>query len=43
MQNMPSILVFVTDFWLVIDFMEAPMAPANEAMEAWAKAIRDRG
>lgn len=26
----------------VIDFMEAPMAPANEAMERWAKTIRDR-
>jgi len=26
----------------VISLMEAPMAPANGAMEAWAKTIRDR-
>lgn len=27
----------------VISFMEAPMQPANEAMEAWVKGLRDRG
>jgi len=27
----------------VIDFMEAPMQPANDAMETWAKSIRDIG
>lgn len=27
----------------VINFMEAPMAPANEAMEDWAKSLRDLG
>jgi len=26
----------------VINFMEAPMQPANEAMEAWAKSLRDK-
>lgn len=26
----------------VISFMEAPMQPANEAMEAWTRALRDR-
>lgn len=26
----------------VVSFMEAPMKPANEAMEAWAKGLRDR-
>ncbi|MEW6165763.1 MAG: DUF6858 family protein [Pseudomonadota bacterium] len=25
----------------VIDFMEAPMQPANDAMEAWARSIKD--
>lgn len=27
----------------VINFLEAPMKPANEAMEGWAKALRDAG
>jgi hypothetical protein len=27
----------------VVSFMEAPMKPANEAMEAWAKGLRDIG
>lgn len=27
----------------VVSFMEAPMKPANEAMEAWAKGLRDKG
>ena len=27
----------------VISFMEAPMAPANEAMEAWTKGLRNKG
>lgn len=27
----------------VVSFMEAPMQPANEAMEAWVKGLRDRG
>jgi hypothetical protein len=26
----------------VVSFMEAPMKPANEAMEAWAKGLRDK-
>jgi hypothetical protein len=26
----------------VLSFMEAPMKPANEAMEAWAKGLRDK-
>lgn len=26
----------------VVSFMEAPMPPANQAMEAWVKAIRNR-
>ena len=26
----------------VINFMEAPMRPANEAMEAWGKSLRDK-
>lgn len=26
----------------VVTFMEAPMPPANEAMEAWAKSLRNR-
>lgn len=26
----------------VISFLEAPMAPANEAMEAWTKGLRDQ-
>jgi hypothetical protein len=26
----------------VINFMEAPMQPANEAMEAWARSLRDK-
>ncbi len=26
----------------VISFMEAPMPPANQAMESWVKALRDR-
>lgn len=26
----------------VVSFMEAPMQPANEAMEAWAKGLRDK-
>lgn len=26
----------------VVSFMEAPMQPANEAMEAWVKGLRDR-
>jgi hypothetical protein len=25
----------------VVSFMEAPMQPANEAMEAWAKGLRN--
>lgn len=25
----------------VVNFMEAPMQPANEAMEAWAKSLKD--
>ena len=27
----------------VINFLEAPMKPANDAMEGWAKALRDVG
>ncbi len=27
----------------VLSFLEAPMKPANEAMEAWVKGLRDRG
>jgi hypothetical protein len=27
----------------VVSFMEAPMKPANEAMEAWAKGLRNKG
>lgn len=27
----------------LLSFMEAPMKPANEAMEAWVKSLRDRG
>lgn len=27
----------------VVSFMEAPMQPANEAMEAWVRGLRDRG
>jgi hypothetical protein len=27
----------------VVNFMEAPMKPANDAMEGWAKALRDIG
>lgn len=26
----------------VVSFMEAPMKPANEAMEAWVKGLRDK-
>jgi hypothetical protein len=26
----------------VVSFLEAPMKPANEAMEAWVKGLRDR-
>ncbi len=26
----------------VLNFLEAPMKPANDAMEAWAKSIRDK-
>jgi hypothetical protein len=26
----------------VVSFMEAPMKPANEAMEAWTKGLRDK-
>jgi hypothetical protein len=26
----------------VVSFMEAPMKPANDAMEAWAKGLRDK-
>lgn len=26
----------------VINFLEAPMKPANDAMEGWAKALRDK-
>ena len=26
----------------VVTFMEAPMKPANDAMEAWAKGLRDK-
>lgn len=26
----------------IVSFLEAPMAPANEAMEAWVKGLRDR-
>jgi len=26
----------------VVSFMEAPMKPANEAMEAWVKSLRER-
>lgn len=26
----------------VVSFMEAPMKPANDAMEAWVKGLRDR-
>lgn len=26
-----------------VSFMEAPMNPANEAMEAWVKGLRDKG
>lgn len=27
----------------VVSFMEAPMQPANQAMEAWVKGLRDKG
>lgn len=27
----------------VVNFLEAPMKPANEAMEAWVKSLRDGG
>jgi len=27
----------------VVSFLEAPMKPANEAMEAWVKGLRDQG
>ena len=27
----------------VVSFMEAPMKPANEAMEAWVKGLRNKG
>lgn len=27
----------------IVNFMEAPMKPANEAMESWAKALKDIG
>jgi len=27
----------------IINFLEAPMKPANDAMEAWAKSIKDIG
>jgi hypothetical protein len=27
----------------VVSFMEAPMQPANEAMEAWVKGLRNKG
>ncbi len=27
----------------VVSFMEAPMKPANEAMEAWVRGLRDKG
>ncbi|HSV30186.1 MAG TPA: hypothetical protein VLL76_11540 [Candidatus Omnitrophota bacterium] len=37
-----SIGVCDTGDAFVISFMEAPMKPANDAMEAWAKAIKDR-
>lgn len=26
----------------VVNFLEAPMKPANDAMEGWAKALRDK-
>jgi hypothetical protein len=38
-----SIGICELDDKFVINFLEAPMKPANDAMEAWAKALRDIG
>lgn len=38
-----SIGIAEVDDRFVVSFMEAPMQPANEAMEAWVRGLRDSG
>jgi len=37
-----SIGICELDDKFIVNFLEAPMKPANDAMESWAKALKDK-